>query len=94
MHDFRSTFLQLIDDFHAGEQPFFLPLQTLDFSNAFLEYGDLRPKFVVTLILPGDHLRVRKYRKHNHGDADHNGAACGDSEIALTLLAFRFAPWE
>jgi hypothetical protein len=94
MDDFRPTLLQLLDNFHAREKTFLLPLETVDFSNTLFEFGYLVRQALVTIILIVDHLRVDKNGPNHDNNSGNDCASCGNTEISLSLLAFFLAPGE
>jgi hypothetical protein len=94
VNHFRPALLQLFDDLHARQQPFFLALETVDLLDALLELNDLVSKALVATFLIVDHLGVGEHRQQDGADSKDDRAGCGDAKFALAPLSIFFAPRE
>jgi len=60
MHDLRALALQLLDDFHARDQPLLAGLEILDVGDLRVELDDLLLQEIVLLVLGIDPVRVEE----------------------------------
>ena len=92
MHDLGPLALQLLDDFHARNQPLLAVLEILDVGDLRVELDDLLLQQIVLLVLRIDPARVQELAAEDEDDGGKHGAARGHHEFATSDFAFLFAP--
>ncbi len=91
MHDLRALALQLLDDFHAGDQALLAVLEILDVRDLGIELDDLFLQEIVLLVLRVDPAGVDDLRAARDDRAGEKCRDGGHAELAAPSLALLFA---